>query len=55
MAGKVKTVFQMIAIGFLILHWPFGNELLWLAVALTVYSGLEYLIGFAKSISKDQL
>ena len=55
MAGKVKTVFQMIAIGFLIMHWPFANELLWLAVGLTVYSGLEYVIGFSKSVSKDKI
>lgn len=43
MAGKVKTVVQMIAIGFLIMDWPFGTELLWLAVALTIYSGYEYI------------
>ena len=55
LAGKVKTVFQMIAIGFLIMHWSFATELLWLAVALTVYSGLEYVIGFGKSISKDKI
>ena len=55
MAGKVKTVFQMIAIGFLIMHWPFASELLWFAVALTVFSGLEYVIGFSKSISKDKI
>lgn len=48
-AGKVKTVAQMIAIGFLLMHWPFGNALLWIAVALTVYSGVEYLVGFAKA------
>ncbi len=43
MAGKIKTVVQMIAIGFLIMNWPFGAELLWLAVALTLYSGYEYI------------
>jgi len=48
-AGKVKTVAQMIAIGFLLMHWPFGDVLLWIAVALTVYSGIEYLIGFSKA------
>ncbi len=42
MAGKVKTVFQMIAIGFLIMNWPFATILLWVAVALTLYSGYEY-------------
>jgi len=52
-AGKIKTVAQMIAIGFLLMHWPFGTELLWIAVALTVYSGLEYLWGFRAAILKD--
>ena len=49
-AGKVKTVAQMFAIGFLLMHWPYGTELLWFAVALTLYSGLEYLYGFRKAI-----
>jgi CDP-diacylglycerol--glycerol-3-phosphate 3-phosphatidyltransferase len=49
-AGKVKTVVQMIAIGFLLMHWPFGTELLWLAVALTLYSGFEYLWGFRRAL-----
>jgi CDP-diacylglycerol---glycerol-3-phosphate 3-phosphatidyltransferase len=52
-AGKVKTVAQMIAIGFLLMHWPFGAELLWFAVFLTVYSGLEYLWGFRKAVLQD--
>ena len=51
-AGKVKTVAQMIAIGFLLMHWPFASELLWFAVFLTVYSGLEYLWGFKNAILK---
>lgn len=52
-AGKVKTVTQMIAIGFLLMHWPLATELLWFAVALTVYSGLEYLWGFKNAFAKD--
>ncbi len=44
--GKVKTVIQMIAIGFLLMQWPFGNALLWLAVAITLYSGYEYILSF---------
>lgn len=54
-AGKVKTVIQMIAIGFLLMHWPLATELLWLAVAITVYSGLEYLWGFRKALLKDEI
>ncbi|MGE4510869.1 MAG: CDP-diacylglycerol--glycerol-3-phosphate 3-phosphatidyltransferase [Sulfurimonadaceae bacterium] len=52
-AGKVKTVSQMVAIGFLLMHWPFGDMLLWIAVALTVYSGLEYLWGLKNALAKD--
>ncbi len=48
MAGKIKTVVQMIAIGFLIMNWPFGTELLWFAVALTLYSGYEYIRDYLK-------
>lgn len=54
-AGKIKTVLQMIAIGFLLMHWPFGTELLWLAVAITLYSGFEYLWGFRKALLKGEI
>ncbi len=47
--GKIKTVVQMIAIGFLIMKWPFATELLWLAVILTLYSGYEYLRDYYKN------
>ena len=49
MAGKIKTVVQMIAIGFLIMNWPFGAELLWFAVILTLYSGYEYIRDYFKN------
>lgn len=48
MAGKIKTVIQMIAIGFLIMNWPFATALLWFAVFLTLYSGYEYIKEFNK-------
>lgn len=48
-AGKVKTIFQMISIGFLIMQWWGGNILLWIAVALTLYSGLEYILAYIKN------
>ena len=51
-AGKVKTVVQMIAIGFLLMDWIFAQQLLWLAVLLTVYSGVEYLLAYAKGLKK---
>ena len=49
MAGKIKTVVQMIAIGFLIMNWPFATELLWVAVILTIYSGYEYTRDYFKN------
>ena len=48
MAGKVKTVVQMIAIGFLLMNWPMATEILWLAVILTLYSGYEYIRNYLK-------
>jgi CDP-diacylglycerol--glycerol-3-phosphate 3-phosphatidyltransferase len=41
--GKAKTVSQMIAIGFLLMNWPFATQLLWFSVVLTIYSGYEYV------------
>jgi len=46
--GKVKTVAQMFAIGFLLMEWPFAQTLLWVAVFLTLYSGYEYIKDFFK-------
>ncbi len=52
MSGKIKTVLQMLAVIFLLLHdWPIslfcglplGMILLWAAVVMTVYSGCEYI------------
>ena len=52
-SGKLKTVFQMVAIIVLLLQdFPFtlfttipvGMILLWAAVILTIYSGVEYII-----------
>lgn len=52
MAGKVKTVAQMIAIGFLTMQWWGGEILLWIAVVLTLYSGFEYVFAYIKSTKK---
>jgi len=48
MTGKVKTVVQMFAIGFLIMDWPYATQILWFAVALTLYSGYEYIRDYFK-------
>ncbi len=50
--GKVKTVAQMIAIGFLLMQWPGAELLLWIAVALTLYSGYEYVRDFFKNTTQ---
>ncbi len=52
--GKIKTVMQMIAIGFLLMHWQGGVYLLWTAVAITLYSGGEYLVGFSKAYKEKK-
>jgi CDP-diacylglycerol--glycerol-3-phosphate 3-phosphatidyltransferase len=41
--GKIKTVIQTAAVLFLILSLPYGVELLWLSVLLSIVSGVEYL------------
>ncbi len=46
--GKLKTTSQLIAIGFMIMHWPFASALLWIAVAFTLYSGYEYAKEYIK-------
>jgi CDP-diacylglycerol--glycerol-3-phosphate 3-phosphatidyltransferase len=51
--GKIKTVVQMIAIGFLLMGWPGGTILLWVAVALTLYSGYEYVRDFVNAVQKN--
>jgi CDP-diacylglycerol--glycerol-3-phosphate 3-phosphatidyltransferase len=49
MAGKVKTVAQMIAVGFLMMNWPYADALLWISVGFTLYSGWEYIRGYMES------
>ncbi|NLY71261.1 MAG: CDP-diacylglycerol--glycerol-3-phosphate 3-phosphatidyltransferase [Clostridiales bacterium] len=52
-SGKIKTALQMVSLTFILLrNWPFsmftdlqiGHIILWLAVIMTVYSGVEYII-----------
>ncbi len=47
--GKVKTVSQMFAIGFLMMNWAYGDLLLWIAVFITLYSGIEYIYNYVRS------
>ncbi|CAD7288619.1 CDP-diacylglycerol--glycerol-3-phosphate 3-phosphatidyltransferase [Campylobacter majalis] len=48
MAGKIKTVIQMIAIGWLIMQWRGAEILLWISVIITLYSGYEYVRAYIK-------
>ena len=55
-AGKLKTAFQIIAVIFLIMRWDFGlyldSILLFIAFALTLYSGFEYIFIYLKALKK---
>ncbi|HAY20740.1 CDP-diacylglycerol--glycerol-3-phosphate 3-phosphatidyltransferase [Desulfobacca acetoxidans] len=52
--GKLKTIFQMVALFALILHYPYlsidfqrlGTVLIWIAAAITVASGTGYFLTF---------
>ena len=51
--GKVKTVFQVVALSLLILKLPGGMTLMWAAMFLTVWSGMEYLVDGAKMLMEE--
>jgi CDP-diacylglycerol--glycerol-3-phosphate 3-phosphatidyltransferase len=56
LAGKVKTVTQVIAIALTIIHEEIGelgrlaHLMLWVAVGVTLYSGIEYFVRYARLI-----
>jgi len=43
-AGKLKTVFQIVAIAMIIFNIPFGIHVMWVAMLMTLWSGMDYLI-----------
>ncbi|MCH5323140.1 MAG: CDP-diacylglycerol--glycerol-3-phosphate 3-phosphatidyltransferase [Helicobacter sp.] len=47
--GKYKTGLQITAIAFLLMDYSFASPTLWLAVALTLYSGYDYVKMYAKA------
>lgn len=51
-SGKLKTVFQMLAIGFLMMGWVGGDVLFYICFVLTIYSGIEYVLDFNKARKK---
>ena len=54
--GKQKTLCQIFAVSALIIHYPFlgvnahvvGTVILYIALLLTVYSGVDYFVKFVK-------
>ena len=61
--SKYKTILQMIAVGFLILHYPIlgipcheiGIVLLWLATLYTLWTGARYILSYYQTASSDKI
>jgi len=59
-SGKVKTVVQVVAISLLIVHDQLGELTrvalvsLWAALAVSVYSGLEYFVRFGRLVLRGE-
>jgi len=61
-SGKIKTIVQIVAISLVIIHnqivrlfphlAPFS---LWVALAITVYSGIEYFVRFGRLILRGEV
>ena len=49
--AKLKTVLQMIAVLMLILYIPYGTLVLWVAVVVSVVSGIEYAFNLRGTLS----
>lgn len=58
-SGKVKTVVQTVAVSLLIIHNQLGEFRhlaplsLWIAVGITLFSGVEYFVRYRKQLSGD--
>lgn len=58
--GKQKTLCQVFAVSALMIHYPFlgadahavGTALLFLALVMTIYSGIDYFMKFLKLVIK---
>src|SRR4029077_18359260 len=59
-SGKVKTIVQIVSIALLIIHSQLGEFRhlapwsLWVAVAVTAYSGVEYFVRFGRLILRGE-
>lgn len=61
-SGKIKTIVQIVAISLVIIHnqivrlFPHLAPLsLWVALAITVYSGIEYFVRFGRLILRGEV
>ncbi|MBG0776475.1 MAG: CDP-diacylglycerol--glycerol-3-phosphate 3-phosphatidyltransferase [Desulfovibrionaceae bacterium] len=60
--GKLKTILQIVALCPLLLHFPWfgidpapiGEILLYIALVMTVFSGINYLYGFYRNWLADE-
>ncbi|MCK9195577.1 MAG: CDP-diacylglycerol--glycerol-3-phosphate 3-phosphatidyltransferase [Syntrophales bacterium] len=60
--GKQKTLCQVFAVSALMIHYPFlgadahvvGTTILYLALFLSVYSGLDYLVKFYSHVIREK-
>jgi len=52
--GKAKTVMQIVAIAALFLELPYAMVLFWIAVALTLISGLIYVLPTKVFLASDK-
>jgi len=60
-SGKLKTIVQIVAISLVIIYNQLGEFRhlapisLWVALAVTVYSGVEYFVRFGKLILRGEI
>ena len=55
--GKIKTISQMFAVGFLIIHYPtigiptheVGIVILWISTLISLWSGYNYVVSYFKT------
>ena len=59
--GKSKTITQMVAVGFLIIHYntiglpchEIGIMVLWVATGISVWSGYNYIVSYFQNLPND--
>ena len=59
--GKIKTISQMFAVGFLIIHYPtigiptheVGIVILWISTSISLWSGYNYVVSYFKSPNEN--